>query len=974
MTSSKPQKPTGAPIDELRSPPDSVVIAKAPSGEIMFSNKYAERVGRRPLSEIADDFPMFFLDGRPYAFAERQVPRSLASGEEIIDEEFLGPGADGSCVRYRCSCWPVYDDGGQIIAAVVVTRDVTELKRREDRLRYLAGMLENTEDAIVAMDDELVLTAWNKGAERLYGWTAEEVVGRHANEVARTNLSEAQRSQLRRELAVIGRWRGEMTVIRKDGATVDVELISVALRGQQRDITGYLTIHRDISERKRAEVALRDAHRRNETILESITDAFVAVDPEWRYTYVNERALRRMQSRSGRDLTREDVLGRGMWELFPEAMGTTIEDNYREAMRERREVQFETYFAPSGEWIEAHAYPSESGGLSIYYQDVSERRRAEEERERRARQQGVVAELGLRALASDDLQALMDEAVALVAQTLEVELAGVAEILPGGQETIFRAGVGWREGVLGRRLGRDADASLMGHTLRCRHPVISPDLVADGRFKASSILRDHGVVSALCVMIATPDEPFGTLGALSTRSRTFAELDVSFLQSVANVLAGAVERARTQERLSEVRDAERRRLARDLHDEALQELALALSEAQRRAPPATEPGRPDPLVPALKRVGEHLRGAIYDLRLEEHEGRAFVPLLEALVALHGAMARDCIVELDIHDGVPSTALGSRGTEILRLVGEALTNARRHSQAASIRVSAWGSPERLCVEVYDDGRGFDPGAEPAAARAGIAGMRERAALLGGDLDVTSQPGGGTRVRVEVALGGASRQQQRQTRVLLVDDHAAVRQAIAAMFERERDFKVVGQAASLAEARGMLKEVDVAVVDLGLPDGYGGELITELSVVNPRSQALVLSASLDRTEIARAIESGAAGTLDKVAQLDELVDAVRRLRAGETLIPLDEVLELLRFAGQQREHERQDRAAIARLTPRELEVLQALAEGLDSQAIADRLYISIRTERNHVANILAKLGVHSQLQALVFALRYGVVNVR
>jgi DNA-binding NarL/FixJ family response regulator len=133
-------------------------------------------------------------------------------------------------------------------------------------------------------------------------------------------------------------------------------------------------------------------------------------------------------------------------------------------------------------------------------------------------------------------------------------------------------------------------------------------------------------------------------------------------------------------------------------------------------------------------------------------------------------------------------------------------------------------------------------------------------------------------------------------------------------------------------------------------------------------------LDRAEAARAIESGAAGTLDKVAQLDEVVDAVRRLRAGETLIPLDEVLELLRFAGQQREQEHQDRVAIDRLTPREVEVLQALAEGLDSQAIADRLYISTRTERNHVANILAKLGVHSQLQALIFAMRYGVVDVR
>jgi DNA-binding NarL/FixJ family response regulator len=174
--------------------------------------------------------------------------------------------------------------------------------------------------------------------------------------------------------------------------------------------------------------------------------------------------------------------------------------------------------------------------------------------------------------------------------------------------------------------------------------------------------------------------------------------------------------------------------------------------------------------------------------------------------------------------------------------------------------------------------------------------------------------------------------------------------------------------------MLQDVDVAVIDPGLPDGYGGELIKELAVVNPRTQVLVLSASLDRAETARAIESGAAGVLDKLARLDEVVDAVRRLRAGETLIPLDEVLELLSFAHEQREREHQDRAAVASLTPREVEVLRMLAEGLDSQAIAARLYISVRTERNHVANILAKLGVHSRLQALLFAIRYGVVDVR
>jgi DNA-binding NarL/FixJ family response regulator len=92
-----------------------------------------------------------------------------------------------------------------------------------------------------------------------------------------------------------------------------------------------------------------------------------------------------------------------------------------------------------------------------------------------------------------------------------------------------------------------------------------------------------------------------------------------------------------------------------------------------------------------------------------------------------------------------------------------------------------------------------------------------------------------------------------------------------------------------------------------------------------------------------------------------------------MPLEEVVELLRFAGSEREREYEARQAIEKLSPREIEVLQALAEGLDSAGIAERLHISLRTERNHMANILSKLGVHSQLQALVFALRHGVVQL-
>jgi DNA-binding NarL/FixJ family response regulator len=216
-----------------------------------------------------------------------------------------------------------------------------------------------------------------------------------------------------------------------------------------------------------------------------------------------------------------------------------------------------------------------------------------------------------------------------------------------------------------------------------------------------------------------------------------------------------------------------------------------------------------------------------------------------------------------------------------------------------------------------------------------------------------------------------------RVLLVDDHASIREALASTFERE-GFEVVGQAGSLAEARRLLEEaqqeIDVAVLDLGLPDGYGADLIEELREKNPQAQALVLSATLDRANIAGAVERGAAGVLNKTAHLEEVVEAMRRLRAGETLMALEEVVELLRFAGSERRQEYEARRAIESLTPREVEVLEALAEGLGSEGIAERLSISVRTERNHMSNILSKLGVHSQLQALVFAVLHGLVEIR
>jgi DNA-binding NarL/FixJ family response regulator len=334
------------------------------------------------------------------------------------------------------------------------------------------------------------------------------------------------------------------------------------------------------------------------------------------------------------------------------------------------------------------------------------------------------------------------------------------------------------------------------------------------------------------------------------------------------------------------------------------------------------------------------------------------------------MATDCRIGLEVRGRLPGTSLGRTGKEVLRVLAETLLNARRHADARTIAVAVWVSGDRLCVEVVDDGRGFDA---TAVRGAGIRGMGERVEALGGELAIRSEHGLGTTVRFSVPLHDVGLVGERKVRVLLVEDHTAVREAIAALFEREKDFEVVGQAATLAEARELLRDVDVAVIDLGLPDGYGGDLIRDLRAASPGAQALVLSANLDRAEIAHAINCGAAGAVDKTVGVDEVVETVRRVRAGEALLTADELGDLLRYAGRRREQERADRQMIERLTPREREVLQALARGLDSQGVADHLHITLRTERNHVASILSKLSVHSQLQAVLFALRYAIVEL-
>jgi PAS domain S-box-containing protein len=721
------------------------------------------------------------------------------------------------------------------------------------------------------------------------------------------------------------------------------------------------------------------------SLLEKLPAGAYTCSPEGLITYFNQHAVQ-LWGRAPRLNDRRDRFC-GSFKLFSPDGSPIAHDQCWMALAlkkdkeyNRREIVVER---PDGKRLTAlaHANPihDESGrllGAVNVLVDISGRKRDQEEIETRARQQAVIADLGRRALTEPDLSALMEMAVETVAHTLGVEYSKVQELLPEGDALLLRAGVGWKEGLVGQAtVGAGLD-SQAGYTLVTDGPVVVDDLRAEKRFSGPPLLHEHEVVSGMSVIIRGREGPFGVLGAHTRSHLTFTENDVNFLRGVANVLAITIERKEAEEALHEVREAERQRMARDLHDEALQDLTYALTEAQLVQKLSENPelgSRLERLAGTLKRAGQGLLGAIYDLRLEERgREQSFTELLEALVELNRRRYPHTEIELSIEGGFASPLSKTAEAELLRIVREALINAHRHSEARRIRVALGASGGKLWTKISDDGRGFDPAR--TAVGMGTKGMRERARKLGGDLRIESKPGEGSTVLFELAVRSGEEGPEEEVRILLVEDHTSFRQGLASVLGQEQGFSIVGQAGSLSEAREVLStSVDVAIVDLGLPDGYGGELIKELRETNPQAQALVLSASLERPEIARAVESGAAGVLHKSTGLDRIVEAVRTLKMGQTLLPLVDIVELMRFASSRREEEYEARRAIARLTPREREVLHALADGLNTKEIADRLCLSVTTARNHLGSIFAKLEVHSQLQALVFALRYGLVDI-
>jgi len=203
-----------------------------------------------------------------------------------------------------------------------------------------------------------------------------------------------------------------------------------------------------------------------------------------------------------------------------------------------------------------------------------------------------------------------------------------------------------------------------------------------------------------------------------------------------------------------------------------------------------------------------------------------------------------------------------------------------------------------------------------------------------------------------------------RILLVDDHEIVRRGLRELLEAEGDLEVVAQAGSLDEALVLdISNVDVAVLDVRLPDGSGVDLCRQLRTARPELGCLMLTSFADNEALNASVLAGARGYVLKNVRGDELITSIRRVANGEMLLTTDQV----ERARERLRRQITEDIRIESLSPQERRILDLLSEGLSNREIADVMFLAEKTVKNYVSNLLAKLGFQRRTEAALFAQR-------
>jgi len=559
-----------------------------------------------------------------------------------------------------------------------------------------------------------------------------------------------------------------------------------------RDENARLT--REVDEHQRTIECLscaRESEQLKATILDSISDGFFSLDLQWRVTFINAQGEALLKK------TKSEVVGQALWDLFPEAVGSRFQKEYERAMREQSAIHFEEYYPPHSAWYGVHVYPSPAG-LSVYFTNVTERRRSEEELRRNNRRLGLLAwtsnQLLLSARPENALPQLCKEAL----DELDCEIFIIH--LSGAPDKTLR--LHSYEGVSAETAERVRALDITHEEPRDKAPTFDHHLQTTEQLKAklSQMVR---LTACACNPLVYEGVIIGILSFGSQRREAFRSEELALMSSFSNQVAIAMGRRLAEERLRRMhsrqkkhseqlgalvraRTAELARANTQLRkrNSVLRSLAKELTETEQRERQRFSEMLHDNLQQLL--VAARLRTSAAQARDSAPEIRADISRADELLQQSISVSRSLAYELSPpilrHSGLaagldwlaghmerlhglrvcfdPDAANlpdipASMGVFLFGVVRELLLNVVKHAGIHEAVIQVGADDASVWITVWDNGRGFDPEAVLSAGRRppglGLFSIRERLSLFRGRLEVDSSPGQGARVTVRVPCG-------------------------------------------------------------------------------------------------------------------------------------------------------------------------------------------------------------------------------
>ncbi len=715
---------------------NDIIYRTDAAGRFTFVNPVAMRIMKYTEPELLGRRFIELIHPDHQPAAERFYGRQFIRQRPSTYYEFLALAKDGSEVWIGQNVQVLLEEG-LVVGFQAVARDITDRKLAEDaRLESeerLRSIVQSTGDAIILMDTLGQVAFWNSGAEKIFGYTAEEMLGQPVTRIIPQRFREAHRRGVER-VAAAGRLTVqanmfELVGLKKDGTEFPLEFSLAAWTAKSKlFITGII---RDISARRQAESALRDSEERFRAIMDNSPALIFIKDLAGRYLQANR------QFEIISHLSHGDLVGKTDEEVFPPEQAAAFLANDREVLAAGAPMEFEEVAVhddgPHTSLVVKFPLLNAQGrcyALCGIATDITDRKRAEEDRQKLAKDRLLLLESTGEGIYGIDRQGrctFINSAAARMLGSLSEELLGqdmherIHHSFPDG--TTYPHATCRIQKTLEGGKGCKVDDEVYWRKDGTAFPV---------EYSSFPIIEQQQIIGAVVVFLD-----------ITERKRAEQQLTLSHDQL-----------RKLTARLESVREEERILIAREIHDELGQaltgvklELCLLHDQIAEVSPAMMNRLESistlvDGTIQSVQRIATELRPVVLDQL-------GLIPAIEWQA--HEFQARTGIqCTLDVY--LRAITLSHAGsTAMFRIFQEILTNVARHAQASIVHITLQEQAGSLVLDVRDNGRGVTDAELADPHSLGLVGMRERALLLGGETIFTGSPGAGTAVRVRIPLG-------------------------------------------------------------------------------------------------------------------------------------------------------------------------------------------------------------------------------